>query len=463
MSFGKRRPKLARAHLRPSNPIALQQGRLARQRDRLARLAVVGLAVLATAAIVHGSGPFFTYRLGQRAQTARSASTSTSSSGSEPDPDQHRTPGQGRPGPAVDGQRPGADPRPRRPARATSSTPSPRPRPSTPCPRPSAPGSSPRPSSTTSARPATPPSATRTSAADRPGVRAPDPRRRARPRHPPPHEEGQPLPLGPPRRPARDEAHLVPRDRVMRERLDKPENPVGKRVHRRRSTPALGQGLFTLIADRWPARRRSSSTERHDQQAPRGGPQRPSPTSTRSTAGASCSSSRGRRSARSNCSCSARSTRRRSPTRASTIGARARRAGAVLVLAAAMFALIGYYIHRHEPAIAGDLGKIASICSLIGRWPSAWPGCWRPCPGMPSWCPVAIAAMILAIAYNPHFALMVTFALSLLTTVGHGRGDRPFPGPDGRHVDGRALPPRGPDPDQAHQGRGPLRPRVRWS
>src|ERR1700761_2432468 len=66
MSFGKRRPKLSRAQLRPSNPIALQQGRLARQRDRLARLAVVGLAILATAAVVHGPAPFFPYRPNQR-------------------------------------------------------------------------------------------------------------------------------------------------------------------------------------------------------------------------------------------------------------------------------------------------------------------------------------------------------------------------------------------------------------
>src|SRR4051794_11862082 len=66
MSFGKRRPKLTRAQLRPTNPIAIQQGRLARQRDRLVRLAVVGIAVLAAAAIVHGSGPPFTFRLGQR-------------------------------------------------------------------------------------------------------------------------------------------------------------------------------------------------------------------------------------------------------------------------------------------------------------------------------------------------------------------------------------------------------------
>src|SRR3954471_10223750 len=66
MSFGKRRPKLSRAQLRPTNPIAIQQGRLARQRDRLARLAVVATAVLVTAAIVHGSGTPFSYRLGQR-------------------------------------------------------------------------------------------------------------------------------------------------------------------------------------------------------------------------------------------------------------------------------------------------------------------------------------------------------------------------------------------------------------
>src|SRR4051794_31844561 len=66
MSFGKRRPKLSRAQLRPTNPIAIQQGRLARQRARRARLAVVATAVLVTAAIVHGSGTPFPYRLGQR-------------------------------------------------------------------------------------------------------------------------------------------------------------------------------------------------------------------------------------------------------------------------------------------------------------------------------------------------------------------------------------------------------------
>ena len=66
---------------------------------------------------------------------------------------------------------------------------------------------------------------------------------------------------------------------------------------------------------------------------------------------------------------------------------------------------------------------------------------------------MAIAAMILAIAYNPHFALMVTFGLCLLTSLALGDGDRPLPGPDGRDGGGRAHARRGPDPDQADQGR----------
>ena len=45
--------------------------------------------------------------------------------------------------------------------------------------------------------------------------------------------------------------------------------------------------------------------------------------------------------------------------------------------------------------------------------------------------PVAIAAMIVAIAYNPNFALMVTFTLSLLTCVALGDRPRALPRPDG--------------------------------
>ncbi len=57
MSLGKRKAKSVRAQLRPSHLVVHQQNRSARQARPLARLAVVAVAVLATAAIVHGPGP----------------------------------------------------------------------------------------------------------------------------------------------------------------------------------------------------------------------------------------------------------------------------------------------------------------------------------------------------------------------------------------------------------------------
>src|ERR1700689_730737 len=67
MSIGKRRPKLFRANLRPSAAtVSLKQDRQARQRTRTALLGLVTASLLATAAIVHGSGPPFTYRIGER-------------------------------------------------------------------------------------------------------------------------------------------------------------------------------------------------------------------------------------------------------------------------------------------------------------------------------------------------------------------------------------------------------------
>ncbi len=68
MSIGKRRLRPSRAQLRPSAAtISLKQDRQARQRGRAARLALVVASLLATAAIVHGAGPPFEYRLGERA------------------------------------------------------------------------------------------------------------------------------------------------------------------------------------------------------------------------------------------------------------------------------------------------------------------------------------------------------------------------------------------------------------
>ncbi len=67
--------------------------------------------------------------------------------------------------------------------------------------------------------------------------------------------------------------------------------------------------------------------------------------------------------------------------------------------------------------------------------------------------PVAIAGMIVAIAYNPSFAMMVTFGLSILTCDRAGDRDPPLSGRDGGDGGGRADPGRGAHPHQADQGR----------
>ncbi|MFO0908546.1 MAG: HDIG domain-containing protein [Isosphaeraceae bacterium] len=100
---------------------------------------------------------------------------------------------------------------------------------------------------------------------------------------------------------------------------------------------------------------------------------------------------------------------------------RARRMGAMVVLVASLFALIGFYIHRHEPRVSGELKRVAALCGLV----LATIAIVRLLAYQP-WdaelVPVAIAAMVLAVAYDPHFALMVTFGLCLLTSLALGTG-----------------------------------------
>ncbi len=74
---------------------------------------------------------------------------------------------------------------------------------------------------------------------------------------------------------------------------------------------------------------------------------------------------------------------------------------------------------RHESRFVEDPRKIALICGLVVMVPAA-----IRLLNMQTWdaelVPVAIATMIVAIAYNPNFALMVTFTVSLLTCVALG-------------------------------------------
>jgi putative nucleotidyltransferase with HDIG domain len=417
MSFGKRRPKPTRAHLRPSNPIAIQQGRLARQRDRLARLGVVAVAVLVTAAIVHGSGPPFTFRLGQRPNRELRVNV----------PEFHRL-NQKKTNAArqmvVDQVATSMvnDPAPIRDlaSRLVELT--------------VAIAQAPRLGAL--------PDGIRTkwkldqaifdelkSATDTP------PRREALPRQieaafAPLIRDGV---LGPDTLPRNEEAsrnlsvrgigqkpsdaHFVPRERVVPERIAQPDGPVSQEFITA-LPPRLGATLFRLVADRL----KGSPTLTYDEQTTTGQREQARnsvediPDTYRNgdvlvdqdqeineeqlillrmehqTANANLS-----------------------------LGARLRRGFSIVVLVAALFALIGYYIQRHEPEIARDLGRIAALCTLV----VAALGLVRLLAIQP-WdaelIPIAVAAMLLAIAYNPHFALMVTFGLCLLSCLALGTG-----------------------------------------
>ncbi len=66
MSIGKRRSKPTRAQLRPAQSVEHPSVRDEQRRSRLVRFSLVAAAVILTAALVHGFGTPFTYRVGQR-------------------------------------------------------------------------------------------------------------------------------------------------------------------------------------------------------------------------------------------------------------------------------------------------------------------------------------------------------------------------------------------------------------
>ena len=246
-----------------------------------------------------------------------------------------------------------------------------------------------------------------------------------------------------------EQAHPVPRERVVPERVTTPEGPIFQEFIAAFPTPTVGPALFRLVAEKL----KGTATLTYEEQY----------------------TNRQRELARSRVK-DVYDTYRRgdvlveqdqkieeeqlillrmehdAANAALGLGARARRAGSVVILVAALFALIGYYVQRHEPQIAGDLRRIAALCGLV----VLTIGLVRLLAVQP-WdaelIPVAIAAMILAIAYNPHFALMVTFGLCLLTSLALGTGIDHFLVLMGGTAAGVLTLQRGPDPDQADQGR----------
>jgi putative nucleotidyltransferase with HDIG domain len=100
-------------------------------------------------------------------------------------------------------------------------------------------------------------------------------------------------------------------------------------------------------------------------------------------------------------------------------GDRARRALGIFALVAALYLLTGLYAYRREQPFAQNSKRVAMVCGLV----IAALGLVRILTAQ-SWnaeiVPVAIVGMVVAIAYNPSFAMMVTFALSLLACIALG-------------------------------------------
>jgi putative nucleotidyltransferase with HDIG domain len=418
MSAGKRRPKAPRAILRDFSPTSIQQGRQARRRDRVVKLAVAGLAVVITAALIYGPGPPFTFRLGQRpdrdvrvnvpeflwldpirttTQRQAAADAVPPSMVNEPAPLKDLAERlddlvEATPKAKMLEELPEdlrdlwAVPRPLfDELRAATSTPD----------------------------------------------RLKDVRRRLAAAFEPIVRDGV---LGPGSLPRQEEssrnflvraavqvpeqARTVSLDRVLRERMVRPDGPVFADFVAAFDNPRLGQGLFALVAEKLAG----TPTLTFDE----GVTAAMRDAARRQVGEVLVSYRKGEVLVEQDKEIGPEHLallRKEHQTAVAglTYDATLRRAGSIVVIVAALFALIGFYIARHEPKLGGDPKRVAAVCGLI----VAATAVVRLLAGT-SWdaelVPVAIAAMILAVAYNPYFALMVTFGLCAMTTLTMGAG-----------------------------------------
>ncbi len=109
--------------------------------------------------------------------------------------------------------------------------------------------------------------------------------------------------------------------------------------------------------------------------------------------------------------------------RLSTMGitSKVKRAASILVLISALFGLMGIYISRYEPRVARSPARIATLCiaAIIGLGLARLLALWIWSAEL---IPIALIAMTLAIAYNPLLSLVFVFGTSLLLCMSTGQG-----------------------------------------
>ncbi|WP_246196468.1 HD family phosphohydrolase [Aquisphaera giovannonii] len=216
----------------------------------------------------------------------------------------------------------------------------------------------------------------------------------------------------------RDAASLVPRERVVPERIVKPDGSVHRDFVSAFTSPRLGEALFQLVADRIGGRPtltfEPEVTARLREEA-RDAVEEKFDTYKLGQVLVEQGQSIGEE------QLILLRMEHEAAVKALSVGSRCQRAAGILALVVALFLLTGYYIYRHEPRIAESIRHIATVCGLVvvcmavvrmlanQTWNAEL-------------VPVAIGAMMLAVAYDPNFALMATFGLSILTCLALGGG-----------------------------------------
>ncbi|MBV8487149.1 MAG: HDIG domain-containing protein, partial [Planctomycetaceae bacterium] len=250
------------------------------------------------------------------------------------------------------------------------------------------------------------------------GVWAALARRRARTRNPSPQRGCQPASGRAQHRGPPSASHLVERDRVVPERIVKTDGPVHRDFVAAFTAPRIGEVLFQLVADRIDERptltyepevtarlrdqARSKVEERYD-------------TFSRGDVLVEQGQSIGEE------QLILLRMEHEQARESLSLMDRVRRGLGVLGLVAALFLLTSHYVYWHEPKIASNLRHVATSCGLIvlslAVVRSLANQTWNA-----EVVPVAIGAMVLAIAYNPNFSLIATFGLSVLTCIALGGG-----------------------------------------
>src|SRR5262249_48795307 len=98
------------------------------------------------------------------------------------------------------------------------------------------------------------------------------------------------------------------------------------------------------------------------------------------------------------------------------LGERWQRRGALFLIFSLLTTLVVLYVSRFQPALGESLRKIGGICFLVLA--TLFLGLiLNEAPWHAVFLPMTLTAMILTLAYNPQFALLLSFSLSLALAV----------------------------------------------